>query len=159
MSILNWQTTEEINSKVFEIERSQDAKAWRKIGIISSHGESNVIRKYEFADVSPLKGSNYYRIKMVDKDDTFTYSRIEFAGFERSQGVIFPNPSSHKLFFTHHEEVQELIIHNPAGLKILESHKILPEGVDISQLPEGMYIVTLTLFDGTKSTHKVIVTK
>src|SRR5690606_35391380 len=92
--VLSWTSAEEVNSDRFEIERSSNAQDWRIIGTVAAVGDTKTGDDYHFNDSSPLSGKNYYRLKMIDKDATFTYSRIESVVMEIT-GIalkLYPNP-------------------------------------------------------------------
>jgi len=72
---LSWMTTEETGSLNFEVERSGDMKEFISIGNIMAAGNSNAAKNYNFLDKSPLMGINYYRLKQVDLDGSFEFSR------------------------------------------------------------------------------------
>jgi hypothetical protein len=90
VSILSFTTASERNSSHFEIERSADGKTFRAIGEVEAAGESDIEVKYTYTDVAPLKGINYYRLKQVDLDGTFEYSKVvtAFTGRESSMSII-----------------------------------------------------------------------
>jgi hypothetical protein len=93
---LIWKTSQEKNSKSFEIERSRDALDYKSIGEINAIGNSNVGKTYQFLDSNPLEGINYYRLKQNDFDKKFSYLRpisVIFA-YEERDLVLYPNPSS-----------------------------------------------------------------
>uniref|UniRef100_UPI00146F971C T9SS type A sorting domain-containing protein n=1 Tax=Dyadobacter alkalitolerans TaxID=492736 RepID=UPI00146F971C len=157
---LTWSTTEEVNSDRFEIERSASGKDWNKIGMVSSHGESTVLREYSFVDASPISGQNLYRLRMVDKDETFAYSSVRNVTFaELARLSPYPNPVSERFHITNHQQIKQVAMHNQRGMKVFGSQGVTSEGIDVSRLSPGLYTVTLTLFDGTISTHKVAVTR
>lgn len=77
--ILNWTTASEIDASHFEIERSFDARSFEKIGSVPVQQQQAALRYYAFMDSSPFKATKttlYYRLKMVDLDRSYTYSRI-----------------------------------------------------------------------------------
>ncbi|GAB3914480.1 hypothetical protein GCM10028803_60020 [Larkinella knui] len=74
--LLGWQTTFESNSAYFVVERSTDAQAFEAIGRVTSRGFSESMQTYGFTDEAPLKGTNYYRLRQVDRDGRFEYSKI-----------------------------------------------------------------------------------
>ncbi|MCE7063399.1 T9SS type A sorting domain-containing protein [Dyadobacter sp. CY343] len=156
---LTWSTTEETNSESFQIERSVDGQSWKQIGAVSAHGESSVLKKYEFLDSAPLKGGNYYRLKMVDRDGTFAYSRIQFGEFAKAKEPIYPNPASQNLFFTNYTEIRSVAIYNPIGVKVLNTQTISSAGLNVSNLSQGIYIAVLTLIDGSTQAQKVVIVK
>ena len=74
---LNWQTFTETNNHHFEVERSIDGKNFSLIGTIPAGknvGENN----YQYIDERP-DYINQYRIKQVDNDGKYSYSKILFA--------------------------------------------------------------------------------
>ena len=93
---LIWKTANEKAFSHFEIQKSVDAKKFEKIGeVIGNNGEN-----YEFIDNSSLISHhsllNFYRLKMVDIDGSFTYSKIvniENSFEETVVGNIYPNPA------------------------------------------------------------------
>ena len=159
---LNWATTSETNSNRFEIEQSLNGKEWNRIGTVESTGESKVLIKYSFTDVHPVAGSeNLYRLKMIDNDETFAYSRIQSIKFDGVPAnlTVYPNPVTDKLLVGNYSKVKEVTLNNASGTALFQGGKMSSDGIDVSKLLPGIYIVTLTLFDGTISTHKVAVTR
>lgn len=155
---LEWTTTEEVNAQQFEIQRSGDAKTWTAIARKMAAGESKTVVKYDFIDANPLGGSNYYRLKMIDNDGTFAYSRIQSVDFDASSiATAFPNPATEKLRFKNFEKIKQVTLHNMAGLKVIESQHVTIDGLDISKLSPGMYAVTVMLADGSKDVQKVLI--
>lgn len=96
---LIWQTATENNNDFFEVERSNDGitfEAINKIQSKSRNGNSGQTLNYEVFDLTPKTGINYYRLKQVDFNTTFTYSQIqsvEFNGDKEFSFTVFPNPS------------------------------------------------------------------
>jgi hypothetical protein len=164
--VLNWQTTEETNSDRFEIERSIDAKNWGIIGEVQAKGESTGLVYYSFQDVSlssqERAGVRYYRLKMLDRDGTFAYSRIASVDLEVTTEIkIFPNPAIRELHFTSDAPVIGYKFMNPAGIKILEKIGLNTSEATI-KLPDiqgGVYLLQLTQNDGTVHTKQVVITK
>jgi hypothetical protein len=70
--ILNWQTAQEINTSHFIIERSANGTDFSSIGKVSASGNNSITKDYLYTDTKPAKGTNYYRLKMVDADGIFT---------------------------------------------------------------------------------------
>ncbi|MBK0382360.1 T9SS type A sorting domain-containing protein [Pedobacter sp. SD-b] len=71
---LKWQTSSEQNSAYFDIERSEDGKNFVNIGSKNGVGNSNTLTDYFFKDSNPIIGTNYYRLKQVDKDGKEKFS-------------------------------------------------------------------------------------
>lgn len=95
---LNWSTASEENNDYFEIEHSVNAVDFTTIGNINGAGNSSRISNYTFLDEHPVSGYNYYRLKQVDVDGSFQYSKIKSVYFEENQTKttinIYPNPTT-----------------------------------------------------------------
>lgn len=89
-SLLTWNTASEINNDYFEILRSKDGRSFNKIGKINGNGNTNSESFYHFLDNNPLYGTNYYRLKQVDFNGNFTFSKIESIAFNESNAFIYP---------------------------------------------------------------------
>ena len=165
---LNWATTEESNAEGYEIQRSADAKQWINVGRKEAAGDSKQLVNYDFTDAAPLAGFNYYRLKMIDKDDTFSYSTIKAVKFEGGTDAlaVYPNPVSDVLFLKNEvggvedlKNVKHISIFNLAGKIAYQSASVSTSGFNVSSLTNGIYIVKVTKTDGTYSTHKILITK
>lgn len=89
-----WTTEQEINSKEFVIERSTNGNTWIAIATVPAAGNSNVKLSYTTTDNSPVKGINFYRLRLVDKDYRFDYSVTKSVLFNTAVEVLIaPNPA------------------------------------------------------------------
>jgi hypothetical protein len=94
---LNWQTTNEINTKDFIVERSANAINFSAVGKVDAQTSSAITHSYNYTDNAPLPGTNFYRLKMEDKDGKFTYSnvvKINYTNGNANTIIISPNPFS-----------------------------------------------------------------
>lgn len=73
--LLDWSTSLEINSKEFQIEKSNDGITYRKLYTIPASGNSTIVKKYNYLDVEATE-LNYYRLKMVDLDGSAKQSDV-----------------------------------------------------------------------------------
>jgi Secretion system C-terminal sorting domain len=96
---LQWQTATETQTHHFDLERSKNGNQdFEKIAEIRAAGESKELKNYEFFDREPFLES-YYRLKMVDNDGQFEYSKIVFVKRNDRQSLqLFPNPVLEKEF-------------------------------------------------------------
>ena len=95
--VLDWKTSNEVNTAYFEIERSCDGINFERINTVSASWNSTAIQRYTVTDENPCIGKSYYRLKQVDKDKRFVYSKIIMVDdFNPSSMavVLFPNPTS-----------------------------------------------------------------
>ncbi len=91
---LTWATSQEQNSAYYDVERSGDQTAWSKLGSLKAKGYSSTTSNYSFTDKLPLDGGGYYRLKMVDNDGKFKYSKtVSVNSSSNAQAlVIYSNP-------------------------------------------------------------------
>ncbi len=120
---LYWETTNEKNVLGFDIER-MTGSTWEKMGFVPS-GSTNVLSNhYTFNDNSPEKGTNYYRLKIVDIDGKFAYSDIISIEIKPDHNIVyqnFPNPFSNftNIKFEIAEEAPvKIIVYNATGVKV-----------------------------------------
>lgn len=100
--VLNWKTAQEINTNYFEVERSTDGRSYSGIANLNASFNSSMINNYSYVDRNAadiLTGKLYYRLKEIDKDGSFTYSKIvaiDLSGLP-SDFQISPNPAHNLL--------------------------------------------------------------
>jgi hypothetical protein len=73
---LQWTTATEQNSDSFFIEKSTDGSSFIIIGSVAAAGNSTEVRKYSFTDSEISSSKNYYRITVLDKDNSIDKSKI-----------------------------------------------------------------------------------
>jgi hypothetical protein len=93
---LIWATSQEVNAGYFDIERSGDQSAWTKIGSVKAVGNSSTTSNYSYIDRLPVDGTGYYKLKMVDLDGKFKYSKTVAVTIENDSRplVVYSNPFS-----------------------------------------------------------------
>jgi hypothetical protein len=158
---LYWVTEQEINSSHFEIERSNDAIDFYYIG----RANANETNPYEFIDEVPLVGDNYYRLKMIDLDGSYSYSKIINIKTELNKlnFMLFPNPVDDVLtyrFYTAMSESFHVQIFNIRGEEVLSYSKATQNLInvfvlDLKELASGFYTVIITHQNGTVHTSKI----
>ncbi len=95
---LNWQTTTELNNSYFAVERSGNAVNYTAVARVNSAATGAAVQDYAYTDKLPFAGTNYYRLKQVDKDGKFSYSKTVSIGYLKPGSIqLFPNPAKDKL--------------------------------------------------------------
>lgn len=150
---LYWQTANEPNTALFEIERSASAFSnFEKIGEILAKGQSVELKKYDFLDANPLPES-FYRLKMLDTDGQFTISNVVLV--KRNSPVslqIIPNPIIADELNFHFETGEGFLTANvfDAIGRIVFQQKIESTGgpqnlkLNLGSLPPAVYQFKLT---------------
>jgi surface protein len=91
---LNWSTASEQNSSHFEIERSTNGIEFTQIGHVTAAGNSQSVSNYEYVDAQPLNGVSYYRLRQVDQNGVYSFSRVLQLKYQTTTAArIVPNPT------------------------------------------------------------------
>lgn len=158
---LNWTTESENNNSHFNILRSYDGITFETISSKSGNGTSTETHNYNFVDLNPVQGTNYYQLEQIDFSGKSTKSKIVAAIF----GIENQEP---KLIVTLDEGIKasvfsaisgqgSLFISDLSGRKISETKCNLSKGGNLIQIPSinltpGLYVATLQNGDKTLST-------
>ena len=139
-NLLSWTTSSESQNKGFYIERSTDGVHFEKIGFLVGNGTTNIRKDYSFKDETP-NGLVYYRLKQLDFDGRFEYSKI-IAIDSKGEKVasVFPNPSTGIFTITGIEDTEDetFTLINSIGQTL--SINVQNNGqVDMSAYPSSVY--------------------
>jgi hypothetical protein len=93
-TVLQWTTATEENNRQFELEMSSDGISFAPLATIPSKGNSTNAQDYEYVHLRPATGITWYRLKQVDFDGGFKYSRIIVVEIMKGelQPFIYPVP-------------------------------------------------------------------
>jgi hypothetical protein len=158
---LNWITSTETNNMGFEVQRSDDNNKWSKIGFIIGNGTTTEEKYYTYIDRQPSTGNVFYRLKQIDYDGTFAFSKtVQFSSavitsYSLEQNYPNPfNPStsfsysipesgfvSLKIFDLLGREIKSLVneVKNAGSYSITFDADGLPSGTYIYQLKANSY--------------------
>ncbi|MBK7587909.1 MAG: T9SS type A sorting domain-containing protein [Bacteroidetes bacterium] len=138
-TILNWHTANMKNVLGFEIEKSNNGILFEKIG----YTEATEKNEYTFTDPQLSDRNNFYRLKIMDEDGQFTYSKtVLVINTEKTEMVCFPNPiheelniSSSAYPFTYH-------LYDLYGNEMLTGVSANQQiRVSCTSLSKGMYMI------------------
>lgn len=160
---LQWATATETSNRYFEVEKSSDGITFLPLGQVEGAGQSLVQRQYAFLDRQPVSGTVYYRLRQVDFDHTYSYSRIiavRAAGQAPAWVLAYPNPCAGLL---HLElgpglEGAKVEVRDVSGKIWLQqdfaaAHRLQ---LDLQALPAGLYLLRAA---GGGQQHQVRVVK
>lgn len=148
---LKWETATEINSSNFVIEKSADAKNWNAIGTVNAAGNSSNNQQYSYTDEEQV--SSYYKLKQVDLDGKFDYSKIVYATINSVKNTmnIYPMPANNSINISSDKFKNT---NNTVSVKIIDlKGKIVGErtfdkneslNLDVNAIAKGIYILQLT---------------
>lgn len=156
---LAWATAMEENTHSFLVERSRDGKNWTAIGSLPAAGNSPARQAYAFTDRNPEKGTNLYRLKMLDQDGSFTYSPIKALNLaQMPQLRCFPNPVTDKLYLTGvpSAELQQVTLSDIRGNRVLAASGLAAGYIELQHLPAGVYLLQVSRAGAGLQTFKVV---
>ncbi|QEC68510.1 T9SS type A sorting domain-containing protein [Panacibacter ginsenosidivorans] len=164
---LEWSTSTEVNTKDFTIQRSFDGYNFQSIGSVTAAGNSTQKRDYKFIDAGAL-GTGYtkiyYRLQMNDKDNKFTYSKIEIVTIKNNavDYSVYPNPVKNILTISFPNALTHvsIIITDQQG-KVLLTQQLnnIQQGykasINMAAYKSGIYYLQVKTNDGAQ-TNKII---
>ena len=138
---LNWKVSLEQNLLQYEIMRSKNGVAFETIGKVKAKGIT-AEQLYTWIDNAPLMGTSFYRLRMVDKDGSFTTSDIKSIKLEGTFTLIGlgENPVGDMLqvrFYSPKTEAVEMIITSSTGQIVMRRKNAVQEGYYQERLPVG----------------------
>ena len=152
---MEWTAATEVNFKHYEIQRSLDGIDFKTIGSRISRGENTNVQ-YQFRDENPAS-VNYYRLKMIDIDDTYQYSKVVAKDLPCKQNdkgywLAFPNPvrQGEELIIQSRTPLKQytVSITNILGEKVFEntytaSQELQSLTLNTQGLPKGVNLLTI----------------
>jgi hypothetical protein len=158
---IDWTTDMEANASRYEIERSIDGINWNKIGTVKAKGNSSIVIKYAYSDMSKASGNVSYRLKMIDLDETFAYSLIRTVKTEATvQMSVFPNPATNYIVISSKDnEKKNIQLLNINGQIVKQTSGTGNVTLSVSELKGGHYFVKVSDGNGAINTFKVLIAK
>ena len=119
---------------------------------------------YQFVDANPTalaSGMIYYRLKMIDRDGKFSYSKIAFVGLPQGEKLfsIFPTVVKDNLFLinnTTYPGNADVRIIDQAGRQVYTQRLTMQQAVNqssinVSSLKTGVYYIQMITKDGSNT--------
>ena len=156
--LLNWLTVSETNTSHFNIQSSTNGKDFTTIGKVNAKGAS----EYTYQDALTTDDSRftklYYRLEIVDKDGSKTYSEIRELSINSSSLSITPNPAKDNVTISGTNLKQVKLLDNLGRVvAVKEAANSNSISIPVSHIAKGIYMVQATFKDGSVKTEKVVV--
>lgn len=161
-ALVNWAVaTPTYNAARFEVEFSANGTTWSTLGVV--HITDTRQGKFQYTHEGILPGNLFYRIKQIDVDGAYVYSKIALLNNNAGDKnyTVFPNPANSYLqisapYNTTGKTVIEL--YDAVGRKLV-SKTITTNSAEIntSALPYGSYLLKLIHNDEIQ-TKKILIT-
>lgn len=164
-SVLEWATTSEENFYKFVIQRAIDGVTFEDIGEVQGQGFNihDIESRYLFVDEAPMLGTNYYRLKAVDLDNSYEYFDVRALKIKGSKVLsVYPNPSNGEgIAFRANFNCQEsdrIIVIDQLGVQVFSGLASAAESNIIFQdrLQPGVYMLRYVSKDFEQVTRVVV---
>lgn len=153
---LTWSTATEVNSKVFEIQRSIDGRTFTTLGNIAAAGNSTLLRNYRFDDANITQYTGqvlYYRLLLTDLNGQQRYSDVKSVRIDKVRNMLSLqfNPVRNEAvlnYISQREEKVTIRITDAAGRTIMQIQQTALAGANqfrlsSAKLAQGIYSVEL----------------
>jgi hypothetical protein len=154
--VLNWLTSKEENTKIFELQRSINGSNFSSITTVTAAGNSSVNKRYTYTDTLSTAAVYYYRLKMIDIDNQCTYSKVVSVSIKALKALftLFPNPADAFVIAKHPSST------NNADIKLIDlagrviqtipvKRNAVQTDIDLRSVMKGTY--KLVWSDGERS--------
>lgn len=168
---LLWTTASEINNAGFDIELSSDGTTFLQRGHAEGAGTTTEQQTYTFDVEALVPGKNFVRLKQIDFDGTFTFSRVVEVNTDVPQNFMleaaYPNPfrvAATIPFVVDLDLPVQLDVFDTLGRKVARLYDaVAPAGIiqqvrlNATGLPGGTYFYRLKTPRGTASGRLTLV--
>ncbi|RYY61991.1 MAG: T9SS type A sorting domain-containing protein [Chitinophagaceae bacterium] len=149
-TILNWNTSSEVNSSYFIVEKKENNGSFTAIDSVKATGSNTAVNYYRSTDKNVSAGNNYYRLKMVDADGSYSYSRTVVVSAEAAKTLtvnIYPNPATSNITVDlPSTAAANLDVYSVSGLlvnRVAIAKNSTQMKVNVSTLNKGVYYIVL----------------
>ncbi|MBB6612090.1 T9SS type A sorting domain-containing protein [Pontibacter sp. Tf4] len=157
---LNWATASEKDNSHFIVERSITGKEFAAVATIEGKGTSALPSNYRFTDEQPVSGTAFYRLKQVDYDGTYSYSKVVAVHVKAlTKALLYPTIATSILNLDLPEQSNTITIYDFAGRLIY--HEPVPfqarkHTLVVSHLKAGNYSLLLCNTKGERQTLRFV---
>ncbi len=143
---LNWETADELNVKNIEVQRSTDAINFNTIAMVNA--QNKLQNSYIFNDKIYGNALFYYRLKIVDNDGSFKYSKLQAVKNKilKNSAYILENPVKDNITLVNLSLKKCMLsLLNGNGMEISRKayNNISSTQLDISTLSSGLYFLKI----------------
>jgi hypothetical protein len=165
-NVLSWVSSSEVNFSHYNIERSSDGRSFAAIGRVAGKGGHSGDTFYSFTDVEAA-GTQYYRLHMVDRDGTASYSSVvKLSRGKAPQGVQVHYAAATQSIWLQHPgngfAAGAQLRLTDAGGRVILQQKLQPQRLQYVATPglaAGVYFVSVVEKTGAQYTYRILVAR
>jgi len=150
-AIINWETNNNADILLFDLEKSRDGLDF----IVEASISKNLSGQYSYTDQLPISGQCYYRLKMTEKDNSKTYSKVIRISSEKELMSLlgyYPNPIQELLNLNIYSEIRSninIVVVDGTGRIASQFKNTITPGsntlhCNLKELPVGLYYLKIT---------------
>ena len=149
--VLKWTVAENESGSYFEVQKSADGKSFTSIATVNVKDGAGTKEYYSNDHTSASEV--YYRLKIVNKDNSVTYSKIIVlkSGNDSDAVRVLNNPATSSLTFTYQAGTAQnatIRVFSIAGVKVYELKVNATKGVNMLNIPvntlqSGTYVLVI----------------
>ena len=154
---LAWRTASEEHNQLFEVQTSNDGQAYAPLGAVASRNNLTGA-SYTYA-AGPVAGTQYFRLKIVDQDGTYTYSPVLTlaATCGASQLLLAPNPARDYVQVSGLPTgITHLLLYNALGQCVVQHRATGLANLSLAGLPAGIYLLQAVGENGDRRTARLV---
>lgn len=149
---LSWSVADNETGDQFQIEKSLDGRNFTTEAIVSTTSKEGT-DNYSYAGTQEITANTSYRLKIINKNNTTSYSRVLYLKRETNSNqdiLLLQNPIGASLGFTYNAAsagLAAITVYNPAGLKVFSFNAAMQKGSNTiiqavdNKLATGNYIL------------------
>ncbi|MFP5042559.1 alpha-amylase family glycosyl hydrolase [Parasediminibacterium sp. JCM 36343] len=160
---LAWSVSNEINNNHYDIERSTDGTSFSYIGSVPASTSVFNAVTYNYTDISTLGGTVYYRIKQVDNDGKYTFSKVVSITADASKTLWHTTYSNSTIKIAVQANVNKMdvVLYDMSGKALYQqtaAKTVAGQQINIpaKQFAKGVYLLRIQADNGNK-TEKIVV--
>lgn len=154
-AVLSWSTAAEDNFSKFEIEKSRSGDRWEPIGSVASKGGTDRKGTYRFTDSERIAGMTYYRLKMIDLDDTHEHSRIVSIKGDGKQSFVYHDASGQTVTVMNCPDLERAELVNSMGI-VVKAAGSSQASLSLEGAQPGIYFVRYRTRSGAVEKEKIL---
>lgn len=124
---VNWTAEAEMNIERYEVEKSVDGQNFEKATGVTAKGNNAAAQNYSWFDENANTGSNFYRIKVIEKSGAIKYTQVVKVNIAwgNSSLTVFPNPIKGNLIKVQLNNMEKgrysAVLYNTLGQRLYSS--------------------------------------
>ena len=153
-NIINWQTSQELNSKNFTIQKAYTLPLFTNVATLPAAANSSTIKSYAYTDNDIEYKPTYYRLLQTDKDGKTAYSKtVLVTPYKNSFAIskIYPNPAKESVMVEYNSKnitpctfiITDMLSRQVQKLNLQPVKGFNKQLINTSRLAKGKYVITL----------------